>query len=151
MKSRKWDPLICLVLAAALMVFVLELKNTNPMARVYPEVILICSYVMIALTLVQWFINWKKGNIDMSSMLPKKRVIYILIYCAAMLVYILLIDKLGFIPSTIVFGIYSLVYMKCKNKIVIVVLPIVTALLMYFIFSNFLFVTLPLGILKGIL
>ena len=41
--------------------------------------------------------------------------------------------------------------MKNKNKIVIIVLPIVTALLMYFLFKNFLFVRLPKGILKNIL
>lgn len=151
MKSRKWDPLICLVLAAVLLIFVFELKNTNPMARVYPMVILICSYVMIALTLIQWVVNWKKGNIDMGSILPKNRLVYILVYCAVALLYIFLIDKLGYIPSTILFGIFSLVYMKCKNKVVIIVLPIVATFLMYFIFSNFLFVTLPQGLLKGIL
>lgn len=151
MKSRKWDPLICLVLAAVLMIFVLELRNTNPMARVYPAVILTCCYVMIALTLIQWFVNWKKGRIDTSGGIPKNRVVYILVYCAVSLVYILLIDKLGYIPSTILFGIFSLMYMKCKNKIVIIVLPIAATFLMYFIFSNFLFVTLPQGLLKGIL
>ena len=151
MKSRKWDPLICLVLAAVLMIFVLELKNTNPMARVYPAVILSCCYLMIALTLIQWFINWKKGNVDTSGGIPKNRVVYIVVYCLVSLVYIILIDKLGYIPSTILFGIFSLMYMKCKNKVVIIVLPIVATFLMYFIFSNFLFVTLPQGILRGIL
>lgn len=151
MKSRKWDPLICVVLALILLVFVSQLKSTKPIARIYPTVIIICSYVMIALTLVQWFINWKKGNIDMESSIPKNRIVYILVYCLVILAYVLLLDTIGYIPLTIIFGIFSLIYLKSKNIVVIVVLPIVTTFLMYFIFSNFLFVTLPPGLLKGIL
>ena len=59
--------------------------------------------------------------------------------------YILLMDKLGYIISTIVFAVYSLVFMNNKNKLVIVLMPVIFAFLMYFIFLKFLYVTLPTG------
>ncbi len=151
MKSRKWDPLICLGLAAFLLIFVSQLGKTKPLARVYPTVIIICGYLMIGLTMIQWFINWKKGNISVGEALSKNRTLYIIVYAAVMLVYLLLIEKIGYIPMTIAFGIFSLIYLKCKNRIVIIVLPIVTTFLMYLIFTHFLFVTLPPGLLRGIL
>ncbi|MBS6397344.1 MAG: tripartite tricarboxylate transporter TctB family protein [Clostridiales bacterium] len=147
MKSKKWDLLICIVLAALLMIFVLDLPNTNPMARVYPMVVLGGSYLMIAITIVKWFIAKKRGEIEGGEGMDTKRIVYIAVYCLSILVYILLIQKLGFIVSTIAFGIYSLIYLKNKNKILIVVLPIVVTVVLYYIFTNFLFVTLPSGLL----
>lgn len=151
MKSKKWDPLICLVLCCILLVFVSQLKNTKPMARVYPQVIIIFSFLMIVLTLIQWFLNWKKGNIEEGKKIALPRVLYIIIYCASILIYLCLMETVGFIPMTIIFGVFSLVYLKCKSKAVIIILPIVVTFIMYFIFSNFLFVTLPPGLLRGIL
>ncbi len=147
MKSKKWDLLICIVLAAVLMVFVLDLPNTNPMARVYPMVVLGGSYLMILITIVNWFIARKKGQIEDGEKMDLKRVGYILIYCVSILLYIMLIEKIGFIVSTIAFGIYSLIYLKNKNKILVVLLPVVVTAVLYYIFTNFLFVTLPSGIL----
>ena len=147
MKSKKWDWLICLVLACLLMIFVLDLPNTVPQARVYPMFVLSGSYLMIFLALVSWFRAKKNRKIDAEKSMDIKRVIYIAVYCLAILMYIFLIDKLGFIISTILFGIYSLVYMKNKNKIVILILPIVVTVVLYYMFANFLFVTLPSGVL----
>ncbi|MCI8649616.1 MAG: hypothetical protein HFG20_05830 [Anaerotruncus sp.] len=147
MKSKKWDWLICTLLAAVLLIFVMELPNTAPQARVYPMVVLGGSYLMIAIALGGW--AWAKKNKTMpeEESLGKKRTVRIVIYCIAILAYIILIDKLGFIVSTVVFGIFSLIYMQNKNKIVIVVLPIVVTAVLYYVFTNFLFVTLPSGIL----
>lgn len=151
MKSKKWDWLICLVLAVALFAFVSQLPATNEKARVYPMVVLAGSYLMIALTLVNWFRARKSGAFKNLKTMEAKRVVYIAVYCVAIFVYIFLIERLGFIISSVLFGIYSLIYMKNKNKIVIIVLPIVVTLVLYLIFKNFLFVTLPAGILKGVM
>ena len=148
MKSKKWDWLICLVTAVLLMAFVLDLPNTVEQARVYPMVVLGGSYLMILLTLAGWFRAKKAGAFKDEKGMEKKRAAYITVYCLAILLYIFLIDKLGFIISTILFGVYSLIYMKNKNKIVIIVLPIVVTFVLYYIFANFLFVRLPAGILK---
>lgn len=146
MKSKKWDWLICLGVACILMVFVIDLPNTAPQARVYPVVVLGGSYLMILLALANWFKARKNGEIETNNSMDTRRVIYIAVYCLAVFLYIFLIDKLGFIISTILFGIYSLVYMKNKNKIVILILPIAATAILYYVFANFLFVTLPSGI-----
>ena len=147
MKSKKWDWLICIVLAAVLMLFVLELSDTAAAARIYPAVVLGGSYLMIILTLFGWFKAKKAGAFDNVVSMETKRVVYIVVYCLAILLYIFLIEKLGFIISTILFGVYSLVYMKNKNKLVIIILPIVVAFVLQFVFKNFLFVRLPAGFL----
>lgn len=147
MKIKKWDWLICLVVAAALMLFVFDLPGTAPQARIYPMVVLGGSYLMLLIIFISWAIAKKKGKIAQTESMEVKRVIYIAGYCVSILAYIFLIEKVGFIVSTIVFGIFSLIYMKNKNKIVIVILPVALTFILYYVFANFLFVTLPSGIL----
>ncbi len=151
MKPKKWDGLILICVAAFLLIFVFDMKNTAEKARTYPMVLMIAAYALIIVGLIIWFKAYRNGEFKNVEGLPPKRIAYMAVYCAAILLYIFLIDKLGYLVSTALFGIYSLIYMKNKNKIVIIVLPIVTALLMYFLFKNFLFVRLPKGILKNIL
>ena len=117
------------------------------MARTYPIVVIAGSFVMVAIILVQTFTRKQPAQNAESADPPlsKKTAIRIVIYCVAILIYILLMDKLGYIISTIVFAVYSLIFMHNKNKLVIVALPVIFALLMYFIFLKFLYVTLPTG------
>lgn len=150
MKPKKWDGLILICVAAFLLIFAFDMPNTAEQARTYPMVLLIVAYILIAYGLVRWFIAFRRGDFKDEVGLPPKRVVYMAVYIGAILLYIFLLDKLGYVLSTFLFGVYSLIYMKNKNKIVIIVLPLVTALLMYFLFKNFLFVRLPQGILKGI-
>ena len=102
---------------------------------------------MIAIILVQSLFSKKatEGTPSGDPPLHKNTVIRIVIYCVAILIYILLMDKIGYIISTILFAVYSLIFMKNKNKLVIVLLPVIFAVLMYLIFLNFLFVQLPVG------
>ena len=60
-------------------------------------------------------------------------------------VYLFLMGKIGYIASTVVFMIASLVYLKLKNKVVMVVLSILMTIALYFVFTNFLAVILPRG------
>lgn len=148
MKTKRWpDILICLAVSIVLLIFCSQLPGINPMARTYPIVVIAGSFVMVAIILVQTFTKKQPAQSTESGDPPlsKKTTIRIIIYCVAILVYILLMDKLGYIISTIVFAVYSLIFMHNKNKIVIVVLPVIFALLMYFIFLKFLYVTLPTG------
>ena len=148
MKTKKWpDILICLALIAVLLVFVFQLPGINPMARSYPIVVITGSFVMIAIILAQSLFPKKvtEGPPSGDPPLSKNTAIRIVIYCAAIFIYIMLMDKIGYIISTILFGVYSLIFMKNKNKVVLIALPVIFALLMYFVFLKFLFVTLPTG------
>ena len=53
--------------------------------------------------------------------------------------------KIGYIASTVVFMIASLMYLKLKNKIVMIALSIIMTIILYFVFTNFLTVILPRG------
>ena len=147
MKVKKWDLLICIILAIIVSIFTLDLRNTNAAARTYPMVMIIACYAMIAIIVIKWLVTRKEVLKESVKGMDLKRFFYIVIYCAAILVYILLIDKLGYVVSTVLFGIYSLIYLKNRNKILIIVLPVAAAILLYFMFSKFLFVKLPSGIL----
>ena len=60
-------------------------------------------------------------------------------------VYLFLMGKIGYIASTVVFMVASLLYLKLKNKIVLATLSVVLTLILYFVFTNFLTVILPRG------
>lgn len=148
MRVKKWDIVICIIIGLLLLPFVFDLRNTVPMARVYPMVVLGGSYLLLAILIIRWIIAKKKAEPLAEDEIGLKRNVYIVVYCAAILLYIFLIEKLGFMVSTVAFGIYSLLYMKNKSKLVVILLPIIVTVVLYFIFTNFLMVTLPSGILK---
>jgi hypothetical protein len=142
------DVVICIVLAAVLAVFALDLGKIAPMARIYPAVVIAGSYVLIVAVLVQSVGRAKKQSIKSGSAEPpltRKSIVRISIYCVAILAYITLIDLLGYIVSTIIFGLFSLIFMGNKNRMTLIVLPAALAVLMFFIFDKFLYVRLPDG------
>ena len=147
MKLKKWDLLVCIGFALVLMLFVSDLGNTNEAARTYPMVMIIACFVCIAFLIIQWIRKRKTILEEDAGGMEKKRVLYIVVYCVAVLLYILLIDKLGYVVSTVLFGIYSLIYLGNRNKLAIIIIPLAAAVVLYLMFSNILFVQLPSGIL----
>ena len=125
MKLKKWDLLVCIGFALVLMIFVSDLGNTNEAARTYPMVMIIASFVCIAFLIIQW-IRKRKTILEEDA--------------GGM-------DKLGYVVSTVLFGIYSLIYLGNRNKLAIIVIPLAAAVVLYLMFSNILFVQLPSGIL----
>lgn len=61
------------------------------------------------------------------------------------IVYLFLMGKIGYIASTVLFMVASLIYLKLKNRIVLAVLSVVLTIILYFVFTNFLTVILPRG------
>jgi hypothetical protein len=165
MKIKKWDIVICACLGLALSVFVFELRDITPIARIYPAFVLTGSYIMIAIVIIRALVCGRKKTSPGETprgeklkpaspenpALEKGAIPRIMSYCAAILAYILLIEPLGYILSTIAFAVFSLVFLRNKNKITLVALPVIFALAMYFIFSWFLYVRLPAGELFSLL
>lgn len=151
MRYKKWDIVICICLAAILSIFVFELRKITPIARVYPQFVLAGSYIMIAIVLYQSARPSSKGPAAQSGSgdppLTRPFVIRIVIYCISILVYLLCIGLLGYIFSTIAFCVFSLLFLKNKNKLVVVLVPVLMALVMYYIFYKLLYVRLPTGTL----
>ena len=67
----------------------------------------------------------------------------ILPYCVMIALYLFLMSRIGYVVSTVVFMMVSLLYLKFKSKIGMVIISIVTTILIYLMFSNFLGVILP--------
>lgn len=66
-------------------------------------------------------------------------------YCLMITVYLVMMSKIGYIASTVLFMIASLIYLKLKNKVVLAVLSVLLTIILYFVFTNFLTVILPRG------
>ena len=66
-------------------------------------------------------------------------------YCLMITVYLVMMSKIGYIASTVLFMIASLIYLKLKNKVVLAVLSVLLTIILYFVFTNFLTVILPQG------
>ena len=147
MKLHKWDLAICAVLSAALLVFVLELRDITPIARIYPVFVIAGSYLMILIVLLQTFFRARKpvGGTASAPPMEKSAAVRIVVYCLAVLAYIVLMERLGYFLSSVAFMVFSLVYQKNRSRLLILILPLAFTLAMYFVFSQFLYVTLPVG------
>ena len=147
MKPHKRDLVICAVLSVALFVFVLELRDITPVARIYPIFVIAGSYIMILIVVVQSFFRARKPVGAAPPVPPEEQTetVRIIVYSLGILAYIVLMDKLGYFLSSVVFMVFSLVYQKNRSRTLIIILPIVFTLVLFFIFSRFLYVTLPVG------
>ena len=148
MKSLKWDLLICAFLVVMLAIFMIELRDITPVARIYPISVMVGSLVMICIVAAQAVYRSKHSitrEPENAAPLEKTAVLRILTYGLAILAYIVLMDLAGYFISSILFIFFSLVYQKNKNKIVTLVLPFAFTIFLYVVFSQFLYVTLPTG------
>lgn len=69
-------------------------------------------------------------------------------------VFIGLISPLGFIPAAILYMIGSMFFMGARESwkpVAYVLTAVLTAFLLFFLFKKYIYVTLPMGILKGVL
>ena len=126
----------------------IELRDITPVARIYPIFVMVGSLVMICIVAVQAVYRSRHGitrETENAVPLEKTAVLRILTYGLAILAYIVLVDLAGYFISSILFIFFSLVYQKNKNKIVTLVLPFAFTIFLYLVFSQFLYVTLPVG------
>ena len=98
---------------------------------------------MVAIQLVCNLLAYKNSEIVQSQL--KEQVKIIFPYTVIVIGYLALLGIIGYIFDTVLFCIASLVYLKFKNKIVMIILSIVLTLLLYFVFTRFLSVILPRG------
>ena len=145
---NKADIAICLVLIGILIIFCLQLPGIKEVARIYPIVVISGSFLMIAIILFQAIfckeveLEDEKEN---EKKLEKSATVRIILYCLAILAYIILIPYMGFLISTILFVVFSLIFQGNKNKLLLILLPILLSVVMYYIFKEFLMVKLPFG------
>lgn len=87
------------------------------------------------------------GSSETSAKLTKK----IFFFMLSTFVYLLLMDSLGFMITTVLYMPFLMWNLGTKSKTVLIILPIVTTIVLYFLFNLLLDIPLPQGILQGVL
>ena len=135
--------IISIVLLAFLTSLAVQVPAIPEVSRTYPLVLIIVSYIMTIIMLLRCVASLKSETPQETKVVQQVKII--LPYCLMITIYLFLMLKIGYILSTIVFMIASLIYLRLKNKVVMVVLSVVMTIVIYFIFTNFLTVILPRG------
>lgn len=143
--KKNWDFISSIIIFIILGAFSLQLKNIPKEAKGYPTFMIVCSFILAVVLL---FNSLKNNNKECKTEVIDKPIEYakrVAIYAISIGLYIFFMEKIGFLLSTFIFMAGSLIYLKMKNKLVIVLLPLITTLAMYFFFGKFLTVMLPHG------
>ena len=135
--------IIGIVLLAFLTSLAVQVPAIPEVSRGYPLVLLIISYVMAVYLLVTSVLKQKKEEKQTTQVMEQVKII--VPYCLMIAVYLAMMSRIGYIASTVLFMAASLIYLKLKNKVVLVVLSVVLTIILYFVFTNFLTVILPRG------
>lgn len=134
---------IGIVLLAFLTSLAVQVPAIPEVSRGYPLVLLVVSYIMSIYLLVSSVLKLKTQEVQETQVVGQLKII--VPYCLMIVVYLVLMEKIGYIASTVLFMAASLVYLKLKNKIVLAVLSIAMTVILYYVFTNFLTVILPKG------
>ncbi|MBS6398135.1 MAG: tripartite tricarboxylate transporter TctB family protein [Clostridiales bacterium] len=141
MKKSMPDVICSLVLLVFLTTLALQVPEIPEVSRTYPIFLLAVAYIMSFWLLFRSLGKLKGEEKQPTEVAAQTRII--LPYCVMIAVYLFLMSRIGYIISTIVFMIASLIYLKLKNKVLMVLISVITTILIYLMFSNFLGVILP--------
>ncbi|HJA71264.1 MAG TPA: tripartite tricarboxylate transporter TctB family protein [Candidatus Lachnoclostridium stercoravium] len=137
------DIISSLVLLFFLITLTVQLGAIPEESSTYPKILMGLSYIMVVIQLIRNVLKYKNSELVETQALEQAK--FLIPYGILVVVYLFLLNKIGYIFDTVLFCVVSLIGLRLKNKAVIVILPIVFTLLIYFVFSLFLSVILPRG------
>ncbi|MCC2254628.1 tripartite tricarboxylate transporter TctB family protein [Ruminococcus sp. CLA-AA-H200] len=143
MKRSTSDVICCLAILLFLVSLTVQLGEIPEESVTYPKVLLIISYIMTGGLLIYRIVKYKTSEVYETHIRQQWKIL--VAYFVLVLAYLFLLDKIGYIFDTVLFGIVSLIMLKTKNKVVVVLLPVILTLVIYYVFSLFLSVILPRG------
>ena len=143
MKKSLPDVIISIVVLIFLGTLFAQVPAIPEISKGYPLGLLVIATVMTLYLLIRNLLKLKNDEVVESKALEQAKTI--VPYCLMIIAYIWLLNKLGYIISTVIFMIASLIFLKLKNKVLMIVLSVVVTLVLYYIFTNFLVVVLPKG------
>ena len=143
MKKSLPDVIISIVVLIFLGTLFAQVPAIPEISKGYPLGLLVIATAMTLYLLIRNLLKLKNDEVVESQALEQAKSI--VPYCLMIIAYIWLLNKLGYIISTVIFMIASLVFLKLKNKVLMIVLSVVVTLVLYYIFTNFLVVVLPKG------
>lgn len=126
---------------------VLDTSGTSdPGPAAYPRIIL----AMIAICSLTLFTNRDLETED-SKQNKHGNIKTVLILLLLIAVYVFLLQYIGYIVSTALFICAALILAKEKRPLVIVFYAVAFSLIIYFVFSNYLNVVLPVGLVEELI
>lgn len=143
MKKSLPDMIISIFLLAFLTSLAVQVPSIPEVSRGYPMVLLIISYGMTIWLLVSSMVKMKNQEKQETKVVEQVKII--IPYCLMIIIYLVLMGKIGYIAATVVFMLVSLIYLKLENKILMIALSVVLTVVLYFVFTNYLTVILPRG------
>ena len=106
----------------------------------FPKAIAIVLFILSGILFTESIKNKNKKNIYNPNMKYTFMVIF------AFVVYIFLIDRIGYLVSTIIFAIVVITILKSKSKILNIVFAIIFPAALYLLFTYAFKVSLPTGL-----
>ena len=143
MKKSLPDVIISIVVLIFLGTLFAQVPAIPEISKGYPLGLLVIATAMTLYLLIRNLLKLKNDEVVESKALEQAKTIFP--YCLMIIAYIWLLNKLGYIISTVIFMIASLVFLKLKNKVLMIVLSVVITLVLYYLFTNVLVVELPKG------
>ena len=137
--------MISIGIFAFLGVFVAQLGSISGPARAYPLFLILCSALLNGALLIRSLRNLRREQAEEQGREWVSLLIMAVVYTVLFALYVFLMDKLGYILSTLLFIEASLLYLKVRSLPQLVLLPLTLTFSMYFLFTKFLMVTLPTG------
>ncbi len=147
MKKSTADALICLGVYAVLGVFLAQYSAIPASAQGYPLFMLVATAIVNTILFISSICKLRKEETVDASQREKfmATVKMVAVYCVLIGVYVLLIEKISYIASTVLFMAGSMLFLRVKSKPMLVLLPVLMTLGVYFIFTRLLAVSLPIG------
>lgn len=143
MKKSFPDMIISIVLLAFLTSLAVQAPSIPSVSRGYPVFLLVVCFAMTIFMLINSVRKLKFEDPQKTQL--KEQFLVIFPYCLLVAAYLFLMTRIGYILSTIAFMIISLLYLRLKNKVVMILLSLIMTVAIYFIFTRFLTVILPKG------
>lgn len=114
-------------------------------ADFFPRIMAIIMIILAVLLLITTFYDKTLKNTKLSDIFNRSMKLPI-VGILILTIYLLIMDYLGFIISTIVLNLVLLLIFKVKKLHYLILVPLLTTLIIYYVFSNFLMVPIPEGI-----
>lgn len=148
MKKSLPDIIISIVLLGFLASLAVQLPQIPDVSRTYPTILIVVAIIMTVGLLLKSVLRYKHDEMVETNVISQLKII--LPFCLMIIAYLILMGYLGYIISTVVFMIAALCYLRMKNKIAVIVLALAMTVIIYYVFTNYLIVVLPVGKLINI-
>ncbi|WP_181346927.1 tripartite tricarboxylate transporter TctB family protein [Thalassobacillus sp. CUG 92003] len=139
-----------LVLVFAIVFYIESLKLPETAARLPQVIIIVIAFLAVAM-FVEAFIKRNKtktaNNEAEGEDIEKINVIRLLVFGAAIALYIFLINIIGYLIITPIFSFLTLMYLKATKLRIAILLSIGFTAFIYGLFVEFLSIPIPMGIL----